>query len=73
MSLADSLYNLQLIQDFCGDNLDRCCHFTLEDMVYASSSIKVSLASSHRDVLLREPQTWSFGFMNLDVAFVEEL
>ncbi|XP_048845077.1 calmodulin-regulated spectrin-associated protein 2-like isoform X2 [Brienomyrus brachyistius] len=40
MSLADSLYNLQLIQDFCGDNLDRCCHFTLEDMVYASSSIK---------------------------------
>ncbi|XP_072560132.1 calmodulin-regulated spectrin-associated protein 2-like isoform X2 [Paramormyrops kingsleyae] len=40
MSLADSLFNLQLIQDFCGDNLDRCCHFTLEDMVYASSSIK---------------------------------
>ncbi|XP_036376704.1 calmodulin-regulated spectrin-associated protein 2a isoform X3 [Megalops cyprinoides] len=40
MSLADSLYNLQLIQEFCQENLNRCCHFTLEDMLYASSSIK---------------------------------
>ncbi|XP_036412009.1 calmodulin-regulated spectrin-associated protein 2 isoform X3 [Colossoma macropomum] len=42
MSLADSLYNLQLIQDFCRENLNNCCHFTLEDMLYASSSIKKS-------------------------------
>ncbi|KAJ7332411.1 hypothetical protein JRQ81_014591 [Phrynocephalus forsythii] len=40
MSLADSLYNLQLIQEFCQEYLNRCCHFTLEDMLYASSSIK---------------------------------
>uniref|UniRef100_A0A8D0CER8 Calmodulin regulated spectrin associated protein family member 2 n=1 Tax=Salvator merianae TaxID=96440 RepID=A0A8D0CER8_SALMN len=40
MSLADSLYNLQLIQDFCQEYLNRCCHFSLEDMLYASSSIK---------------------------------
>ncbi|XP_064194620.1 calmodulin-regulated spectrin-associated protein 2-like isoform X1 [Anguilla rostrata] len=40
MSLADSLYNLQLIQEFCQENLNRCCHFTLEDMLYASSSVK---------------------------------
>ncbi|XP_062843519.1 calmodulin-regulated spectrin-associated protein 2 isoform X2 [Trichomycterus rosablanca] len=40
MSLADSLYNLQLIQNFCRDNLNNCCHFTLEDMLYASSSFK---------------------------------
>ncbi|TSY27766.1 Calmodulin-regulated spectrin-associated protein 2 [Bagarius yarrelli] len=40
MSLADSLYNLQLIQDFCRKNLNNCCHFTLEDLLYASSSIK---------------------------------
>ncbi|MGH0118852.1 UNVERIFIED_CONTAM: hypothetical protein FKN15_001199 [Acipenser sinensis] len=40
MSLADSLYNLQLIQEFCQENLNGCCHFALEDMVYASSSIK---------------------------------
>lgn len=41
MSLADSLYNLQLIQEFCQEYLNQCCHFTLEDMLYASSSIKV--------------------------------
>ncbi|XP_010769218.1 calmodulin-regulated spectrin-associated protein 2-like [Notothenia coriiceps] len=40
MTLADRLYNLQLIQDFCKDNLNGCCHFSLEDMLYASSTIK---------------------------------
>ncbi|XP_024129725.1 calmodulin-regulated spectrin-associated protein 2 isoform X3 [Oryzias melastigma] len=40
MSLADSLYNLQLVQEFCRNNLNRCCHFSLEDMLYAHASIK---------------------------------
>uniref|UniRef100_A0A8C7LQF7 Calmodulin regulated spectrin-associated protein family, member 2a n=1 Tax=Oncorhynchus mykiss TaxID=8022 RepID=A0A8C7LQF7_ONCMY len=40
MSLVDSLYNLQLVQEFCQQHLNRCCHFSLEDMVYASSSVK---------------------------------
>ncbi|XP_029001604.1 calmodulin-regulated spectrin-associated protein 2a isoform X2 [Betta splendens] len=40
MTLADRMYNLQLIQDFCKDNLNSCCHFSLEDMLYASSTIK---------------------------------
>ncbi|XP_059982648.1 calmodulin-regulated spectrin-associated protein 2 isoform X3 [Lagenorhynchus albirostris] len=40
MSLADSLYNLQLIQEFCQEYLNQCCHFALEDMLYAASSIK---------------------------------
>ncbi|KAM4605696.1 calmodulin-regulated spectrin-associated protein 2 [Polymixia lowei] len=40
MSLADSLYNLQLVQDFCRDSLNHCCHFSLEDMLYAHASIK---------------------------------
>ncbi|KAM8874261.1 calmodulin-regulated spectrin-associated protein 2a isoform 7-T7 [Spinachia spinachia] len=40
MTLADRLYNLQLVQDFCKDHLSSCCHFSLEDMLYASSSIK---------------------------------
>uniref|UniRef100_A0A3P8WJ93 Calmodulin regulated spectrin-associated protein family, member 2a n=1 Tax=Cynoglossus semilaevis TaxID=244447 RepID=A0A3P8WJ93_CYNSE len=40
MTLADRLYNLQLVQDFCKDNLNNCCHFTLEDMLFASSSVK---------------------------------
>ncbi|XP_040911058.1 calmodulin-regulated spectrin-associated protein 2 isoform X1 [Toxotes jaculatrix] len=40
MSLADSLYNLQLVQEFCKNNLNHCCHFSLEDMLYAHASIK---------------------------------
>ncbi|XP_037016808.2 calmodulin-regulated spectrin-associated protein 2 isoform X2 [Artibeus jamaicensis] len=40
MSLADSLYNLQLVQQFCREHLARCCHFALEDMLYAATSIK---------------------------------
>ncbi|XP_058494942.1 calmodulin-regulated spectrin-associated protein 2a isoform X3 [Solea solea] len=40
MTLADRLYNLQLIQDFCKDNLSSCCPFSLEDMLYASSTVK---------------------------------
>ncbi|CAL9688792.1 unnamed protein product [Knipowitschia caucasica] len=40
MSLADSLYNLQLVQDFCSNNLNHCCHFSLEDLLYAHASIK---------------------------------
>ncbi|KAE8610968.1 hypothetical protein XENTR_v10012295 [Xenopus tropicalis] len=42
MSLADSLYNLQMIQEFCQEYLNGCCHFTLEDMLYASSSVKTN-------------------------------
>lgn len=41
MTLADRLCNLQLIQEFCKENLSSCCHFSLEDMLYASSTIKV--------------------------------
>ncbi|KAM4552815.1 calmodulin-regulated spectrin-associated protein 2 isoform 3-T3 [Odontesthes bonariensis] len=40
MSLADSLYNLQLVQEFCRNNLNHCCHFSLEDLLYAHASIK---------------------------------
>ncbi|XP_030016138.1 calmodulin-regulated spectrin-associated protein 2 isoform X2 [Sphaeramia orbicularis] len=40
MSLADSLYNLQLVQEFCRNNLNHCCHFSLEDLIYAHASVK---------------------------------
>uniref|UniRef100_A0A8C1ZUG1 Calmodulin regulated spectrin-associated protein family, member 2a n=1 Tax=Cyprinus carpio TaxID=7962 RepID=A0A8C1ZUG1_CYPCA len=40
MLLADSLHNLQLILNFCKEHLNHCCHFNLEDMRYAHSSIK---------------------------------
>lgn len=49
MTLAERLSNLQLIQEFCKDNLNDCCHFSLEDLLYASSTIKVAppSCSSH--------------------------
>ena len=56
MTLADRLYNLQLIQDFCKDNLNSCCHFSLEDMLYASSAIKVLLQPGCIHVV--SCQTW---------------
>ncbi|XP_077439865.1 calmodulin-regulated spectrin-associated protein 2a isoform X4 [Vanacampus margaritifer] len=40
MTLADRLYNVQLVRNFCRDNLEGCCHFTLEDMLYGSSTLK---------------------------------
>lgn len=43
MTLAERLSNLQLIQEFCKDHLNDCCHFSLEDLLYASSTIKVAL------------------------------
>uniref|UniRef100_A0A2K6F2P6 Calmodulin regulated spectrin associated protein family member 2 n=1 Tax=Propithecus coquereli TaxID=379532 RepID=A0A2K6F2P6_PROCO len=49
MSLADSLYNLQLIQEFCQEYLNQCCHFTLEDMLYAASFLSFILAEPVTD------------------------
>lgn len=47
MTLADRLYNMQLIQNFCRENLEGCCHFSLEDMLYASSTLKVLLSKKN--------------------------
>lgn len=49
MSVADSLYNLQLIREFCRDNLRGCCPLVLEDLLYAPSILRVS---NERKVLL---------------------
>lgn len=65
MSLADSLYNLQLIQDFCRENLNNCCHFTLEDMFYASSCFKVR----RNDCVCRYFGV-SSGFIVQDLSFI---
>lgn len=41
MSVADSLYNLQFIHEFCDSCLKSCCHLTLEDMLYTSQELQV--------------------------------
>lgn len=42
MSLADSLYNLQLIKEFCGSSLQDCCPLAVEDLLYAPPLLHVS-------------------------------
>lgn len=41
MSVADSLYNLQLVQDFCASRLPRGCPLSLEDLLYVPPPLKV--------------------------------
>ncbi|XP_062866759.1 calmodulin-regulated spectrin-associated protein 3 [Trichomycterus rosablanca] len=43
MSVADSLYNLQLIRDFCDDHLKGCCPLVLEDLLYAPPVLRVNI------------------------------
>lgn len=42
MSVSDSLYNLQLITDFCGSRLRSCCPLAVEDLLYAPPALHVS-------------------------------
>ena len=40
-TMADSLYNIQLLQRFCKDCLPfNFCHLTIEDLVYLHDSIR---------------------------------
>lgn len=41
MSAADSLYNLQLILEFCDSCLKNCCPLVLEDLLYSPAELKV--------------------------------
>ena len=41
MSVADSLYNLQLVRDFCCRHLRMRCPLALEDLLYMPAAIKV--------------------------------
>ncbi|CAL8303415.1 unnamed protein product [Merluccius merluccius] len=40
MSPADSLYNLQIIREFCESCLKSCCPLALEDMLYAPPELQ---------------------------------
>ncbi len=41
MSVADSMYNLQLIREFCESHLKSCCPLQLEDLLYAPPTLQV--------------------------------
>lgn len=44
MYTADSMYNLQLIREFCESHLKSCCPLQLEDLLYAPPTLQVRYA-----------------------------
>uniref|UniRef100_A0A8C1KMM0 Calmodulin regulated spectrin-associated protein family, member 3 n=1 Tax=Cyprinus carpio TaxID=7962 RepID=A0A8C1KMM0_CYPCA len=51
MSVADSLYNLQLIREFCDSCLKSCCPLELEDMLYSPAELKTNILSFLAELL----------------------
>ena len=43
MSVADSVYNLQLIKEFCESSLQSCCPLAVEDLLYAPPALHVGI------------------------------
>ncbi|XP_028270768.1 calmodulin-regulated spectrin-associated protein 3-like [Parambassis ranga] len=43
MSVADSLYNLQLIKDVCESSLQSCCPLAVEDLLYAPAVLHLNI------------------------------
>ncbi|XP_051940164.1 calmodulin-regulated spectrin-associated protein 3-like isoform X3 [Hippocampus zosterae] len=51
MSVADSLYNLQLIKEFCERTLQNCCLLRLEDLLYAPPLLHLNILSFVAELL----------------------
>uniref|UniRef100_A0AAV2KEU9 Calmodulin regulated spectrin-associated protein family, member 3 n=1 Tax=Knipowitschia caucasica TaxID=637954 RepID=A0AAV2KEU9_KNICA len=51
MSVADSVYNLQFILEFCDSCLKSCCHLTLEDVLYIPQELQVNVLSFLAELL----------------------
>ncbi|XP_044161299.1 calmodulin-regulated spectrin-associated protein 1 [Bufo gargarizans] len=62
-SIADSLYNIQLLKEFSSEYLNKCFYLTLEDMLYSSSVLKPNIM-----VFIAELFWW---FENVKPDFVQ--
>ncbi|XP_029999090.1 calmodulin-regulated spectrin-associated protein 3-like isoform X2 [Sphaeramia orbicularis] len=51
MSVADSLYNLQLIKEFCESSLQSCCPLAVEDLLYAPPFLHLNIMSFIAELL----------------------
>ncbi|XP_022593890.1 calmodulin-regulated spectrin-associated protein 3-like [Seriola dumerili] len=51
MSLADSLYNLQLVKEFCENSLQSCCPLAVEDLLYAPPVLHLNIMSFIAELL----------------------
>ncbi|XP_041443058.1 calmodulin-regulated spectrin-associated protein 3 isoform X2 [Xenopus laevis] len=52
MSVADSLYNLQLLREFYAQHLPPSCPLSLEDLLYVPAALKVNLVALLADLYL---------------------
>merc|ERR1711983_270089 len=51
--MADSLYNIQLLQRFCKDSLPfNVCHLSIEDIVYMHDSIRLNVLAFLTDLFV---------------------
>ncbi|XP_061459739.1 calmodulin-regulated spectrin-associated protein 1 isoform X2 [Rhineura floridana] len=62
-SIADSIYNIQLLQEFSNEYLNKCFYLTLEDMLYAPLVLKPNMM-----VFIAELFWW---FENVKPDFVQ--
>lgn len=72
--MADSLYNLQLVQDFCASRLPRGCPLSLEDLLYVPPPLKVRLPRGphgHPGLWIRATDSASCLQINLMVLLAE--
>uniref|UniRef100_A0A3B3RPP4 Calmodulin regulated spectrin-associated protein 1a n=1 Tax=Paramormyrops kingsleyae TaxID=1676925 RepID=A0A3B3RPP4_9TELE len=53
-SIADSLYNIQLLKEFANEYLNKGFYLTIEDMLYAPLVLKVPSPSSTTQTILHE-------------------
>ncbi|XP_031683004.1 calmodulin-regulated spectrin-associated protein 3 isoform X1 [Oncorhynchus kisutch] len=51
MAVEDSLYNLQLIREFCDSCLKSCCPLVLEDLLYSPHELQVNMMSFLAELL----------------------
>ncbi|CDQ71958.1 unnamed protein product [Oncorhynchus mykiss] len=51
MAVEDSLYNLQLIREFCDSCLKSCCPLVLEDLLYSPQELQVNVMSFLAELL----------------------
>ncbi|XP_029011245.1 calmodulin-regulated spectrin-associated protein 3-like isoform X1 [Betta splendens] len=51
MSVADSVYNLQLIKEFCDSTLQSCCPLAVEDLLYAPPALHLNIMSFIAELL----------------------
>ncbi|XP_034043540.1 calmodulin-regulated spectrin-associated protein 3-like isoform X2 [Thalassophryne amazonica] len=51
MSVADRLYNLQLIREFCESSLQSCCPLAVEDLLYTPPVLHLNIMSFIAELL----------------------